>query len=125
MDSHPRISYSDSATMVRMQVVDVSISIATSHRNLLQSPTADFKCKTADVENSTPAARRRFFKVLTARIVIRYRLPRSTNGIDPELVGMSWPVRSRAEHSATCCTVGRIATKLMVHRSHCVLGYPP
>lgn len=53
-------------------------------------------------------------------------LPRTTNVIDAELIGVTWPMRSRLETSRWQCTRSRrIATELMIQRIHQVLANAP
>lgn len=53
-------------------------------------------------------------------IGLRWRLPRSANWVDPELVGMGWPVWGGAEHAATR-SVGSVAGELVIDGCHRIL----
>lgn len=51
-------------------------------------------------------------------------LPGAADRVDPELIRVCWPVR-RCTESSAASTVGWYATKLVIDRSHRVLGNTP
>lgn len=61
-----------------------------------------------------------FLKIAFASLV----LPGASDGIDPELIRVRWPVGSCSKRSATCA-VGWYATELVIDRRHRILGDTP